>query len=166
MSSRILVSILLALAPLSGRATAPSPATETAAAPSALALKILDLTDAQAGLKAEFDSSVDALIQQLTSNGFPSAGVVEIRAAMTSWFNTSIRWEELKPQLAALYDRHFTAGELAELAVFFETPLGRKTARALPALSLEFAALRQEYAATKQAALDERIQKIVRQYRR
>jgi|GEM_PF-3773186 hypothetical protein len=161
MSLRFATLALLTFLPL-----ASTVADSSTTSPSAVALKILDLTDARGGLRAEFDSSVDALTEQLKSNGFPAAGVAEIRAAMGAWFDNSIRWDELNPQLAALYDRHFSAEELAELAAFFETPLGRKTARALPALSLEFAAIRQEYAATKQAALDEEIQKIVRHYRR
>jgi hypothetical protein len=39
-----------------------------------------------------------------------------------------------RDELVAIYDRHFTAAEIHELAAFYRTPLGKKVAAETPAI--------------------------------
>lgn len=49
-------------------------------------------------------------------------------------------------QMAPIYSRYYTRGEIAELISFYETPLGRKLVKELAQISQELIAANQEWA--------------------
>jgi uncharacterized protein len=57
------------------------------------------------------------------------------RDVFTEWAAKYLTWDQLEPQMAALYANAFTTSELQELTRFYETPTGRKAARVIPALT-------------------------------
>jgi hypothetical protein len=69
----------------------------------------------------------------------------------------------LKSDIIDLYAKHFTHEEILGLISFYQTPLGRKTARALPQLTEEMFDIGQQWAAEQaprvQATLMNRLRK-------
>ena len=65
--------------------------------------------------------------------------VAEMRAVMKEFTGKYLPPSKLQAEMARLYAAAFTTKELRELAVFYRTPLGRKTARVQPQISTDFA---------------------------
>lgn len=57
------------------------------------------------------------------------------RDVFTQWAAQYLTWQEIEPQIAALYAQAFTPAELQDLIRFYQSPTGRKAARVMPALT-------------------------------
>ena len=57
------------------------------------------------------------------------------RDVFTQWATQYLTWQQIEPQMAALYAKAFTAAELQDLIRFYESPTGRKAARVMPGLT-------------------------------
>ncbi|MBE2213945.1 MAG: DUF2059 domain-containing protein [Opitutaceae bacterium] len=154
------MTALLACMALAG--STPSPASEDTGIE--LAGSLLEKIDARGAMRAEFDQTIGDLLQRLSESGFPDAATIEVKRALSEWYEQEIVWSEIQPRLAAAYARDFSPEELRELIAFFDTPLGRKAASRLPSLTIESATIRQEYASTKQESLNTRIAQVVGRY--
>jgi hypothetical protein len=57
------------------------------------------------------------------------------RDVFTQWAAKYLTWQQLQPQIEALYAKAFTTAELEDLTNFYKTPTGRKAARVIPGLT-------------------------------
>lgn len=57
------------------------------------------------------------------------------RDVFTQWAEKYLTWQQLEPQMAALYAKAFTTAELEDLINFYKTPTGLKAARVMPGLT-------------------------------
>lgn len=67
----------------------------------------------------------------------------------------------LKPKTIELYEKNFTKEELADLVVFYKTPLGKKTLSKLPAITGEIAVLSQKLAQNHVGAFQDALSDIL-----
>ena len=129
-----------------------------------LAADVLNLVSGPEAFRAGFSVGMEPLLQSMKQNGAPDEAIAEMKAALQDWMTTEFSWDDLKPQLLELYVREFTEGELTEILAFYHTPTGKKTLAKFPTLIAEGAKIGQAYAATKQASLVERVNKVVAKY--
>jgi len=129
------------------------------------AVDILDLLSGQEVFRAGFMIGLEPMIDDLRRQGSPEAMIADIKAAFTDWLEQEIIWDELKPEIAALYVQEFSEAELLEILNFYRTPTGRKAIQKLPALMQEGGKIGQIYAAGKEAALVARMEKVMAKYR-
>jgi hypothetical protein len=81
--------------------------------------------------------SVDIQIQQ-------NPQIAPFRKVMLDFFSKYMGWESMKYDMAKIYISKFSVEEINKLREFYETPLGKKTARLLPELTAEGAMLGQK----------------------
>jgi hypothetical protein len=81
-----------------------------------------------------------AMLEQLKAR-MPPAQYEKMKLMMTP--------ENMVEVLSPIYDRHFTAEELDQLIAFYQTPLGAKLLREMPAIAAESAQAGQELARRK-----------------
>lgn len=55
----------------------------------------------------------------------------------------AVGWDKLKPDMVALYTRHFSEAEMRELIAFYDSPLGKKVVESMPQLTAQSAQLTQ-----------------------
>jgi uncharacterized protein len=55
----------------------------------------------------------------------------------------AVGWDKLKPEMVALYTRHFSEQEMRELITFYDSALGRKVVESMPQLTAQSAQLTQ-----------------------
>ncbi len=55
----------------------------------------------------------------------------------------AVGWDKLKPDMVALYTRHFSESEMRELIAFYDSPLGKKVVESMPQLTAQSAQLTQ-----------------------
>jgi hypothetical protein len=67
--------------------------------------------------------------------------------------------DSIVPQIAAIYATHFTHDEVRGLLAFYETDLGRKVVRALPAITQESALVGQRWAVQRMPAIVAELEK-------
>jgi hypothetical protein len=83
---------------------------------------------------------------------------------MERWAAHEIVWDDIKPQLAAIYVREFSEDELRQLLAFYRTPVGAKTLSRFPVIMAEGGRIGQAYAESKQASLVLELQRIADKY--
>jgi len=81
-----------------------------------------------------------------------------VESEIKAFFQKYMGWEAIKYDMAKIYAKYYTASELKELNNFYETPVGKKTAKLMPVLSQEAIKLSESKI---QEHLDE-LQKIIR----
>ena len=111
-----------------------APATSLSAGPAPkashlqAALTLLDV--AYAGGKS-FDALIDQMLEaQLKPR--PELRVVE--PEMRAFFTKYMGWQQLRPEMAAIYVREFSETELRDITRFYQTPTGQKMNTKLPQL--------------------------------
>lgn len=122
---------------------------------------ILSLISGPEMFRAGFETFLGPMLENMRQNGVPEAQLKEIEAAFKDWLDKDIKWDELKPRMVDIYVQEFTEAELKEILVFYKSPVGAKALKRLPALMAEGGKVGQEYAKTKEAALEARIRKIM-----
>lgn len=125
---------------------------------------VLSLVSGPEAFRAGFAVGMDPLLESMKKNGASDEAIADMKAALDDWMKTEFSFEDLRPQLRDLYVRDFTEAELGEILAFYHTPTGKKTLAKLPALIAEGAKIGQAYAASKQASLVERINKVVEKH--
>jgi uncharacterized protein len=80
---------------------------------------------------------VDLQIQQ-------NPQIAPYRKVMLSFFEKYMGWDTIKKDMAKIYTDKFTIEEIIKLKEFYQTPLGKKTAKLLPELTAEGAAVGQK----------------------
>lgn len=93
---------------------------------------------------------VHAQVQQMFAQSFAAKGADGKQAVLERYqakadalLEGAVGWEALKPDMIALYGRHFSERELKELITFYQSPLGRKMLDTMPELTAQSAQLAQ-----------------------
>lgn len=126
---------------------------------------ILEVTNAAGAMKSGFLATIEPIVANMRKQGMPTAAATEMTAAINTWFDTEVRWADIKPRMVDLYLQEFTEQELKELLAFYQTPVGRKAIVKIPVVMRQGAAIGQELASKKQDSLKRSIQTIVDKYR-
>lgn len=97
----------------------------------------------------------------MKKQGIPQYRIDRIEAASIRFANNIANDPEFEKQQIALYRDTFTEKELQELLKFYQTPLGRKTLKALPGMMKKGAAIAQTVARKHQPKYEREIQAIL-----
>jgi hypothetical protein len=84
------------------------------------------------GARQASEAGTQAMIDNLL-NSQPM--MQPFRDVFTQWAAKYLAWQQLEPQMAALYANAFTKAELEELIRFYKSPTGSKAARVMPDLT-------------------------------
>ncbi|MFK7908971.1 MAG: DUF2059 domain-containing protein [Akkermansiaceae bacterium] len=104
-------------------------------------------------------------LNKLRKQGFPEAGVKEVKEAAEVYFDQVASDPDLKSEMTKLYEKEFTTEELKELVAFYRTPLGQKALNRLPALTQQGAKLGEKYALKHQAGFKGQMTRIMQKYK-
>ena len=104
-------------------------------------------------------------LNQLRKQGFPEAGIKEVKEASEVYFDQVASDPGLKKEMMELYEKEFTDLELKEIVAFYRTPLGQKALHRLPALSQSGAKLGEKYGLKPQAGFKEQMTRIMKKYK-
>lgn len=126
---------------------------------------IITTTRAAESMKSGFVTTIDPMIAGMKKQGMPEAAAAEMRTAMSEWFDTEVKWSEIKPKLVDLYVKEFTEQELKDLLAFYQTPTGQKAIVKLPVIMREGGSIGQEMVGRKQESLKQSLQRVVEKYR-
>ncbi len=61
----------------------------------------------------------------------------KIESKIKDFYEKTIGWSSIKDDIAKLYAKYYTVDELKKLTEFYKTPLGQKTLKVTPKLSME-----------------------------
>jgi|APLak6261672214_1056088.scaffolds.fasta_scaffold00570_2 uncharacterized protein len=125
------------------------------------------LVNAVAGpevIKSGFTATISPMLANMRQQGAPEGMVSEFETAINEWFDQEIKWDDLRPQIAKLYAEVYTEGELGEILAFLKTPAGIKMTKSTPELMQKGMVIGQQYAMSKQAILQKRLQEISAHY--
>lgn len=126
--------------------------------------ELVALTDPENVMKTSFLRSMEGTYARMKEKGSPDAMIAEFKEAMENWYNTEIKYDEIKVKIVALYMKEFTEDEINGLLVFYKSPLGQKLQKTQPAILSQSAQIGREYAETKQSSLKEKLQAIGQKY--
>lgn len=116
----------------------------------AAAARLLDAMNMEATLKGTVDAALEAQLAQKPE-------MAPYREVFRAFFEKHLRYEALKPRLAAIYAAEFSAAELDEATAFYATPTGRKFLEKTPTLFSKGAEIGQEAIASHLPELQEAI---------
>lgn len=77
-------------------------------------------------------ATIDKMLEAQTQAN-PAMGAM--RSVIEPFLNKHMGWESLKEDMIKLYSGAFTEEELGEMAKFYQTPVGKKALREMPALA-------------------------------
>jgi hypothetical protein len=128
------------------------------------ALDLVSLTDPESVMKNSFLRTMESTYARMKEKGSPDAMIAEFKQAMENWYNAEIKYDEIKPKIAALYAKAFTEAEIKDLTTFFKSPLGQKLQSQQPVILGESTQIGKAYAESKQGNLRETLQTITQKY--
>ncbi len=131
----------------------------------ALATQFIDANDVPRSLRKAFLSLINPMVDGMKQRGMPEAAMTEMKAAITSWYDEEVKWDDLRPKFVEVYMKEFTEQELKEMVAFYESPTGKKTLATMPALMEQSNVIMQSYVQGKQASLNAKITPVVEKYR-
>jgi hypothetical protein len=85
--------------------------------------------------------SVDKMLEMQVQQ---NPQLVPYQAQMKAFLNKYMSWASLKDDMTKLYMAEFTESEINELTKFYQTPLGKKTVKKMPALMTKGAEIGQK----------------------
>jgi uncharacterized protein len=115
-------------------------------------------------IKSGFTATISPMLANMRQQGAPEGMVSEFETAINEWFDQEIKWDDLRPQIAKLYVEVYTESELTDILAFLKTPAGSKMTKSTPELMQKGMLIGQQYAMTKQAILQKRLQEISAHY--
>jgi uncharacterized protein len=136
------IAVLLFLAPPTARAQSP--------AQLAAARELMEVLQIGPTMAAGSTAMIELQVQQ-------NPLLAPYRKVMLDWAAKYLTPEAAVPEIAAVYARNFSEGELRELTAFYRTPTGQKFVSQQPELTRQGAAVGQRLAAAHQAELEEMI---------
>lgn len=131
----------------------------------ALAAKLIDMTNGKESMRAGLDAVMNGAIQNMAQHGMPQEGIDEIRAAISSWYDKEINFDDIKPKMVDIYVKDFTESDLKEIIAFYNSPVGQKAIKTLPSVMREGAMIAQTYTKDKIPSLTAQITPIIAKYR-
>ncbi len=104
-------------------------------------------------------TTTSQLASQITQQMMESfkAAFTKVPDATWSELKKELTPEDLLAKIAAVYDRHFTHDDIKALITFYETPLGRKLLKELPAVTQESLEVGQTWGRTMGQRMMERL---------
>ncbi len=98
---------------------------------------LFDLMEMDSLLSQSVDKMLEMQVQQ-------NPQLVPYQAKMKAFLNKYMSWASLKEDMAKLYMAEFSESEINELTKFYQTPLGKKTVKKMPALMTKGAEIGQK----------------------
>ncbi len=94
---------------------------------------------------------VYAQVQQMFAQRFAESQAPQGKLALLERYqakanaalDSAVGWEQIKPDMIALYTGHFDEQEMHDLLAFYQSPLGRKVLEKMPMLTAQSAQLTQ-----------------------
>ncbi|OLU27406.1 hypothetical protein BVH03_14415 [Pseudomonas sp. PA15(2017)] len=94
---------------------------------------------------------VYAQVQQMFAQRFAETKAPESKKAVLESYQAkanaeldkAVGWDKLKPDMVKLYTSNFSEQELKDLIAFYESPLGQKVLKQMPALTAQSAQITQ-----------------------
>ncbi len=84
----------------------------------------------------EMDKNYDRLMEQMADMQVQqNSAFADKKEAVMAFFNKYMGYEQLKPDLVAMYSDVYTEKELNDLIVFYKTPTGKKSVSLMPELA-------------------------------
>ncbi|MFA5353037.1 MAG: DUF2059 domain-containing protein [Thermodesulfovibrionales bacterium] len=150
----LFLSGLLAFAVLS---TASPAFSQDKPAPSSHEKTALELYQLIGGTNSA-EAGADAMLEVIIKN---NPEMKEYRDVFRSWYIKVFADKAFESQVAGLYVKFFTEGELHELIAFYKTPVGQKTLKALPEIAKQSAMIGENLAEAHAQELQEMLMKAI-----
>ena len=131
--------IYLPLALLLSLALTPTlPAQQAAPDPGevAAAEELLQAMGAEEAMQKSMDRMLEVQMQQ-------NPMMASMEDMMREFFNEHLTWEQMKPEMLAIYTDLFSEAEIRELTDFYRTDLGRKLVEQMPEIAARSAMVSQ-----------------------
>jgi hypothetical protein len=99
--------------------------------------RLMSLTNFDALLRQTMNG-MEGNIKTLMTNALPAGDYRDkLVDLFIKKFHSNLRTNELADRAIPVYDRHYSSSEIKELIRFYETPIGQKLLKELPAVSAE-----------------------------
>lgn len=141
------------------------PAMADLASERVLAGKLIDMTNGKESMRTGFNTVIDGVIDNMQAHGLPQAGVDEIKAAVSKWYDTEINFDEIRPKMVEVYVKDFTEDDLKAIVAFYESPVGQRAIKVMPTAMRDGAMVAQEYTKSKISSLNAELTPILVKYR-
>jgi hypothetical protein len=120
---------------------------------------LLDTMGVREDMSTNFQSSMTTMLQPMVQQlGLDAEQTKELNAIVTDWWENDIDQDAIMTEFQKLYAESFTTGELEELNLFYQTPLGQKVVELMPELTQKGMQIGMQAAQSKQALLMEKMQ--------
>lgn len=110
------------------------------------ALQLMALINIEETMMSTSKVAFSPFLTQLKTKGFPAAGVKEVSDAADVYFQQVATDPELKSEMVKLYEKEFTKEELTQLVTFYQSDVGKKSLKIMPALMTSGGKLGEKYA--------------------
>jgi hypothetical protein len=131
----------------------------------ALAGKLIDITNGKETMRSGFENVMNGVVENMRQHGMPQDGVDAIKAAVAKWYDKEINFEEIRPKMVDIYMKDFTEDDLKGILAFYQSPIGMKAIKNMPAVMREGAMVAQDYTKAKIPSLNAEITPILAKYR-
>ena len=99
--------------------------------------RLMSLTNFEALIRQTMNG-MEVNIKTLMTNALPQGDYRDkLVDLFIKKFHSNLRMTELADRAIPVYDRHYSSSEIKELIRFYETPVGQKLLKELPAVSAE-----------------------------
>ncbi len=132
---------------------------------SSLAAEFLELMNVERAMTATSKVAFAPFLKQLEAQGVPSGGIQEVKAAADAYFAQIAGDPDLKKEMAKIYEKAYTAAEMKELVVFYNSPLGQKMLKSMPELMQQGAKLGEKYAQKHSPSFQAKMGAIMEKYK-
>lgn len=125
----------------------------------AAAEKLLATMGVREDLNTNFNASMSIMLQPMVQQlGLNEEQTKELNLIISDWWENDIDQESIMEQYKLIYAKSYTADELAELELFYQTPLGAKVLDLTPELTQKGMEIGMTAAQAKQPILMEKMQ--------
>jgi hypothetical protein len=150
--TRCLIVITALLLPIATRAQDTTPRKPPTPGAIAAAERLLALMNTEQVMRVAITASFDAQVKAQPL-------MAPFMDVMREWADRVITMKEMGPQLAVAYAELFTEAELRQIIAFYQSPIGRRLAAALPDLTRRGSEIGAAVAEAHSAELQEAIAK-------
>lgn len=133
--------------------------------PATPAIRLLQKMDFEKTAIESAGAMFEPMMDHFVQLGLPEEALQEIRSATEKFMNDIFSDPAIFQGVAAIYENHFTAAELEELILFYESPLGRKTIAAQPTITQATAELTMKTTMENQEMFQKEITRIMEKYK-
>jgi hypothetical protein len=131
----------------------------------AAAEKLVEVTDTSRRLQETLPTVLAPMIDNMKRQGLSAELTEEVKTVVTKWFQTEIKWEDIRPQIVELYAKEYSEAELNELLKFFASDSGKKFPEKMPTVMQSSMKIVQTYFQGKQASLQTALTPVIEKAR-